>query len=281
MQKKLFCGLILVLLLALTLPTSLFASVAGHFTMVRGQVDLLKGGQLPAVAAKVKDAVAPGDIIRTKSKAKAQLTMVDDSIITLAPESRIAIADYKYNTASRERRAVLRIFRGLMQTVVKHIIKKEQPDFIVETHTATIGIRGSNPYFLLMPAFTSVYLPQGLLEVKSNVPTIPYQVTVHSMQFTQIPRGKQPLLPRALTPEMVGMLQQMMNTGVSTGKLYIGTGPAPSAKGGEFPAQLPVSPEQLIRLQTIPPTVVPKQQMPAPQPVTPHPSEGGRVYQGY
>ena len=63
---------------------------------------------------------------------------------------------------------VLRLFRGMMQTVVNRIIKTEEPDFIVETHTATIGVHGSNPYFLLMPNFTSVYLPFGLLEVSSN-----------------------------------------------------------------------------------------------------------------
>ena len=249
------------------------AAVVGRFTQVNGPVDLLKGGKIPALAAKYLDGVEPGDVIRTKATAKAQLAMIDDSIITLAPESRLAIADYQYDPARQERRVVLRFFRGLMQTVVSRIIKTEQPDFIIETHTATIGVRGSNPYFLLMPGFTSVYLPIGLLEVSSNNPTIPYLVTLGNMQFTQIPLGKQPFLPQAMTPAMLQMLEQMMTTGVTPNLLYSGP-PAGVAgtQGVQFPFRLPVSPDQVIIQQTIPPILGPQQQIPAPTPVQPGPS---------
>jgi hypothetical protein len=244
-------------------PQPAHASVAGRFTMVTGKVDLLKQGKLPAIRAKVQDGVEPGDIIRTKSRSKAQLQMVDDSIITLAPESRLAIADYQYKTAPEERRAVLRFFRGLMQATVKRIIKREEPDFIIETHTAVVGVRGSNPYVLLRPAFTTVYLPEGLLDVRSSDPNIPLQVPVHSMEFTQIPLGKQPYLPQPMTPAMLQMLKRMMTTGVTPGALYVGPPPAP---GEEFPFKLPVSPDQRIRQETIPPVLVPKPQIPPPPP---------------
>lgn len=275
MKKKIRFALVILTVMAFAMPLAAAASIAGRFTLVTGKVDLLKQGKLPAVAAKVKDGVESGDIIRTKSRSKAQLTMVDASVITLAPGSRLAIADYQYNPARQERRAVLRFFRGLMQTTVKHIIQREEPDFVVETHTAVIGVRGSNPYFLLRPGFTSVYLPQGLLEVRSNVPSIPYQAMVYSMQFTQIPLAKQPLLPKPLTPAMLTMLEKMMNTGISPGDLYSGAGSAPASKGEEFPIKLPVSPEQMIRLQTIPPTIMPQPQAPAPTPHQPLSPGGG------
>ena len=86
MQRKVFCGLIAMLLLVLILPPGLHAAIVGRFTLITGQVDLLKGGKIPGIAAKVQDGVEPGDVIRTK--AKAQLSMVDDSVITLVPESR-------------------------------------------------------------------------------------------------------------------------------------------------------------------------------------------------
>jgi hypothetical protein len=253
-------------------PQTAHASVAGRFTMVTGKVDLLKQGKLPAISAKVQDGVEPGDIIRTKSRSKAQLQMIDDSIITLAPESRLAIADYQYKTAPEERRAVLRFFRGLMQATVKRIIKREEPDFIIETHTAIVGVRGSNPFLLLMPSFTSVYLPEGLLDVSSSDPNIPFHVPVHSWEFTQIPEGKQPYWPQPMTPAMLQMLEQMMNTGVTPGALFIGPPPTP---GQEFPFKLPVSPDQRIRQETIPPVLVPKPQMPPPPPPVAPSSSGG------
>lgn len=244
-------------------PQTAHASVAGHFTMVTGKVDLLKHGKLPAIPAKVQDGVEPGDIIRTKSKSKAQLQMIDDSIITLAPESRLAIADYQYKPAPEERRVVLRFFRGLMQATVKRIIKRAEPDFIVETHTAIVGVRGSNPFILLMPSFTSVYLPEGLLDVSSNDPNIPLHVPVHSWEFTQIIGGQQPYLPQTMTPAMLQMLEKMMNTGVTLGALFVGP---PPATGEELPFKLPVSPDQRIRRETIPPVLVPQPQLPPPPP---------------
>ena len=161
MQRKVFCGLIAMLLLALILPPGLHAAVVGRFTLIKGQVDLLKGGKVPGIPAKVQDGVEPGDVIRTKTMSKAQLSMVDASVITLAPESRLAIADYQYNPARDERRAVLRLFQGLVHTAVNRIIKTEEPDFIMETHTATIGVRGTDWYTLLGPNSTGVYLPRG------------------------------------------------------------------------------------------------------------------------
>jgi hypothetical protein len=139
MRQKIRLLVLILTLAALVLPVTSHAAVVGRFTMVKGQVDLLKQGKIPAIAAKYQDGVEIGDVIRTKSKAKAQLTMVDDSVITLAPESRLAISDYQYNPARGERRAVVRSIMGLVHTVVKRIIKTEQPNFIMETHTATIS----------------------------------------------------------------------------------------------------------------------------------------------
>jgi hypothetical protein len=287
MQKSFSRGVIVILLLALIFPSSLHAAIVGRFTQVTGQVDRLKQGKIPAVAAKVQDGVEQGDVIRTKSGAKAQLTMVDDSIITLAPESRLAIADYQYIPAREERRAVVRIFRGLVQTVVKRIIKREQPDFVIETHTALIGVRGSNPYFLLMPGFTSVYLPQGLLEVRSNNPDIPFQVLLRDMEFTQIPLNQQPKMPQALPPAMLQILEQMMTRGIMPGLLMTGPPAGPvRGLGAQIPLKLPVNPDQIILQQTIPP-VVPPPHAPAPAPApapppspSPSPPSGPSVSPG-
>jgi hypothetical protein len=271
MRPKIRLIVIMLTVIVLTVPMVAFASVVGRFSMVTGKVDLLKHGKLPAIPAKVQDGVEPGDIIRTKSKSKAQLQMIDDSIIRLAPESRLAIADYQYQADTQERRAVLRFFRGLMQATVKRIIKREAPDFIIETHTAIVGVRGSNPYILPRPTFTSVYLPEGLLDVSSSDPNIPFHVPVHTMEFTQIPLRKQPYWPQPMTPAMLQMLERMMTTGVTPGALYIGPPPAP---GEELPFKLPVSPDQRIRRETIPP-VLPKQPLlPPPPPVAPAPSGG-------
>ena len=258
--------------IAFALPLAAQATVVGHFTMVQGKVDLLKQGKLPAVSAKLRDGVSPGDIIRTKSGAKAQLTMVDDSIITLSPKSRLAVADYQYNAPRGERRAVLRLFSGLVHTVVKRIIEREEPDFIMESHTAIIGVRGTEFYTLMEPADTSVYLTKGTLGVRSNRPTIPALLILQSGYFTQVRMGQQPRLPQPITPEMLKNLQMMMRTGVTPGGAEELS--STSSKGDNIPMQLPVSPEQMERLRqvTIPPKVLPTHQVPPPPKPTPAPT---------
>jgi FecR protein len=260
MRQKIRLVVIILTLAALVIPLTAHSSVVGRFTLIKGQVDVLKGGKLPAIAAKVEDGVEPGDVIRTKRGTKAQLSMVDASVITLAPESRLAIADYQYNPDRGERRAVLRLFRGLVHTVVNRIIKTEEPDFIMETHTATIGVRGTNWYTLLGPNSTLTALTYGTLFVKPTVSGA-QGMLLHSMQFIQAPT---PFLPQALTPEILRMLERLMDTGLTDGGS--GFGQPASGTGAKYqtPLTLPGSPDQKLLQQTIPPVLAPQQHKIAP-----------------
>jgi hypothetical protein len=278
MTYKRIAVVVRMFVLFIFIPGLAHAAAVGRFTLVKGQVDLLKQGKIPAIPAKLQDGVEAGDVVRTKANAKAQLTMVDDSVLTLAPETRLAIADYQFQAARGERRAVLRLFRGLLHTVVNRVIKTEEPDFIVETHTAVIGVRGTDWYTLLGPNFTSAYLARGILGISSNLPTIPALLLMEGPRFTQIPLGKQPYLAQSLTPEILKMLQQLMDTGLKGGGLGFGL-PAPEGSQGEFPLGLPTTPDQRIRQETIPPVLVPRPQTPAPVQPAPSHSPGGSGYQ--
>ncbi len=266
MRQQIRLLVIILTVMALMVPVASQAAVVGRFSLVRGEVDVLKGGKIPAVPAQLQDGVEPGDVVRTKAAAKAQLTMVDDSVITLAPESRLASADYQYNPARQERRAVLRLFRGLVHTVVNRIIKTEEPDFIMETHTAIIGVRGTNWFTLVGPSTTLAALAYGTLSVGPNVPG-PASILLHTMQFIQVPK---PFIPQVLTREMLQMLEQLMDTGLKGSAFEFGL---PGTGGLQTPFTLPVSPDEKIRRELIPPTLLPAPQVPAPQPApSPAPS---------
>ena len=268
MQQKIRLLVIILTLAALVVPLTSHAAVVGRFSLVRGEVDVLKAGKIPAIPAKFQDGVEVGDIIRTKAKAKAQLTMVDDSVITLAPETRLAIADYQYNPVREERRVVLRAFRGLVHTVVNRIIKTEEPDFIMETHTAIIGVRGTNWYTLLGPGSTLTALQFGALFVTPNVSGAQGKL-LHSMQYIQSPK---PFLVQVLTPEILRMLEQMMETGLTDSGLGLGLPTSGKVDQFQSPLTLPLSPDQKLLMQTIPPTLVPTPQtLPQVQPPTPPP----------
>jgi len=223
------------------------AAVVGRFTMVTGQVDLLRQGKLPAVPVKVQDGVEPGDVIRTKSKSKAQVQFVDETTLTLAPESRVAVADFVYAPESKERRAVLRLFRGLAHTVVSRILQIQEPEFIMQTMTAVIGVRGTNFHTLLTPNCAYVYLKRGRLSTASANRQIPHVVMVGSRQKNKVCLDQPPGPAQILTRADEEMLERLMDTGMpETAGWGPPEGPPPSR------LELPPSPEGGIQ-PTIPP----------------------------
>ncbi|MBM4295859.1 MAG: hypothetical protein FJ126_13295, partial [Deltaproteobacteria bacterium] len=83
-------AIFVVLVLVLALPLKVQAAAVGVFTQVEGKVDVLKAGKLPAVPVNLRDAVEKGDVVRTKSQSRAQITFIDETTINIAPGSRVA-----------------------------------------------------------------------------------------------------------------------------------------------------------------------------------------------
>jgi hypothetical protein len=166
MRKFAFLWAVLMILAFQVGPlTHAQADVVGRFTQVEGRVDLLKGGQLPANPVKLDDGVQPGDVIRTKSLSKAQITFIDNSTMNISPESRMAIETYMFDAAKQKRSAVLQLFYGLAHVVVSKVFEVTEPDFVIKTHTAIMGVRGTEFGIRLQPNSSTFLNLQGVLQV--------------------------------------------------------------------------------------------------------------------
>lgn len=204
---------ILLVVAGLAVPAA--AETVGRLTQVEGRVDLLRAGKLPAVAAKLEDKVEAGDVIRTKSLSKAQITFIDNTVVTVSPESRIAIEEYMFDQSKGKRNAVLQLFQGMAMTVVSKIFKVDNPDFILKTQTAVMGVRGTEVGIRLGPNDSTFLNFQGLTRVASIFPEVSGDlfrkaakvafsfcqgyVDLRDMQGTTVPRGLPPTLPFTLT----------------------------------------------------------------------------------
>jgi hypothetical protein len=208
---KLLVQIIFLAVLSLGLsPVSFAAQEIGSISEVTGGVDILKGGKLPAVAAKVGDKISQGDVIRTKSVGKAQIQFKDDSIITIAPDSRVALNEYVYEPEQNKREASIKIFNGLVHTVVNKIFNKEKPDFTVETQTAVIGVRGTDYYTLVGPAVSDIYNNSGITEVRNVFAEVPGLVKLRGREYTQVSKSLPPTLPLPLTSEDINWIKGQM-----------------------------------------------------------------------
>jgi len=172
--------------------------------------------------------VEQGDAVRTKSLSKAQIRFVDDTALTIAPESRVAIDEYIYDAAKSKRQATVEVFRGMVHFVVTKILQTE-PDFIMKTHTGVLGVRGTGWYAQLTALHTDIYNEQGTTEVHNLFPEVPGKVTLTGMQFTRVGVNLPPTLPLPITQQDLQQLKIQFSTSPGTGG---GTVPATSSAIG-------------------------------------------------
>jgi hypothetical protein len=230
-KSAIFWVVFVILAFQVGMLTSAQADVVGRLTQVEGRVDLLKGGKLPAVAVKLNDGVQIGDIIRTKSLSKAQITFVDNSTMTIGPESRVGIEAYMFDSSKNKRNAVVELFQGLAHVAVSKIFKAAEPDFVVKTQTAIMGVRGTDFGVRIYPSSSDVLNFEGLLQVGNILPNVSqlFQrafkvaysfssgngqrwVFLKAMQGTSVGRGLPPSAVFAVTPAMKSAFMDIFNT---------------------------------------------------------------------
>ena len=252
MRKYAFFWVVIVILaFQAGMLTSAQADEVGRLTLVEGKVDILRGGQLPAIPVKLNDGVQTGDILRTKSLSKAQITFIDNSTLTIAPESRVGIEAYMFDSGQNKRNSVVQLFQGLAHVVVSKVFKAAEPDFVVKTQTAIMGVRGTDFGVRIYPNSSDVLNFEGLLQVGNHLPevsqlfrrafTVAYSfgaggekgqhwVFLKAMQGTTVARGLPPSAVFDVTPAMKDSFMKLFSTLGSRGP------GGDSATGGGFTA---------------------------------------------
>lgn len=135
----------IILSFLLVLPITALAGV-GNFTYVKGMVDVITPGE-EAKSVNNGDEVSVGDIVRSRKRAKAEITFTDGTIVRLARSTRLEITEYMVKKDHTE--AKLGLSRGKIQSIVPKVAGKifgvNQPNkFEVKTPIATCGVRGTD-----------------------------------------------------------------------------------------------------------------------------------------
>lgn len=130
----------------------------GKFTRVVNQVDQLKKGKEPAVSAKVPGGVENQDLVRTKERALAVVQFVDDSTMTISPKSKVTIEDYMYDAATARNKGTIKIFEGVVETIIPTTDRLRQKNIQIITTTAIAGIRGTRMVTVVKPDGSIFYV---------------------------------------------------------------------------------------------------------------------------
>ncbi len=112
-----------------------------------GRVSLLKGKAIRVnqvdrneVPLRKGDKVYKGDTIETEDRSIIKLKLVDESLITLSPNSKFIVDKFDFKTKS-DRSAVFKLLKGKVRSNIP--IKSKPRSIRYESETAALAVRGT------------------------------------------------------------------------------------------------------------------------------------------
>lgn len=84
-----------------------------------------------------------GDIINTGSKSSAGLIFEDDTVVSLGPNSEMAIEEFIFDPAKEKLSFITRLVQGTFSFISGQIAKLAPDQVKLETPDATLGVRGT------------------------------------------------------------------------------------------------------------------------------------------
>ncbi|MDH3974886.1 MAG: FecR family protein [Deltaproteobacteria bacterium] len=199
--------LITLFIITLTPAISLGEAVA-TLTFVRGKVDVLKKGEKRARLVKKGAKLVVGDIVRTKSQSRAQISFIDESKVNMAQNSRVEIKEFSYKPEKKERKSLLRTFRGKIRALIPRFLLGDDSKFEVETPTAVAAVRGTDFFSVVkkLPFESEVLVIKGKVAVKNMDPSIVGEVFLTPGKASKIGKGRPPQKARPFTKKEIRRL---------------------------------------------------------------------------
>ncbi len=157
MVKAMFAAMLAMAAAVVATPAA--AIPAGEVLAAKGQSFVDSGGKRSPL--KVGDAVQVGDTVDVPDGAKLKLRMVDGSIISAAPGTKVTIEAF----VAQPRDAKLSLAAGLLRAVVA---KAGQPSrFEVETATGVAAVRSTDWFIQVQQGATQVGVLDGAVSLSS------------------------------------------------------------------------------------------------------------------
>ncbi len=119
------------------------AILAGRVSSLQGDVTVTRLGELNARSVAPMMEIHVNDQIMTGSDGRIRILFTDDSVVSLAENSKLRISKQVYNPAARQRESVIDLFRGRVRSVVSRFLNTQINRFEIRTPTAVAGVRGS------------------------------------------------------------------------------------------------------------------------------------------
>lgn len=195
-----------ILLLLFILINFSFASI-GQITALVGDIKISRDSK--TILAKLGEKLEKNDVINSSKGSKAQITMNDNTIITIGQNSTLNIFDYVYDESKpKDSKASFGFMKGSFKSITGKIGKLNKNRFKLRTKSASIGIRGTT----IIGNQQIIICTDGAISVTANN----FTVNVDKQEFTRLPQGKAPTPPEPLKQDTLEKLEQLADTSNTT-----------------------------------------------------------------
>src|SRR5215813_12385265 len=147
-------------------PQAQTARLDANVTSVSGAarlINLTRGLSRPIMRG---DSLTPGDEIETVARGRVILKLTDGSLVSIHPNSRVVIEDFRAAPSVRE---LIHVVTGYVRVKIYHIGKRPNP-YRVNTPVASIAVRGTDfGVNVALTGETRVTVFEGLVEVISQL----------------------------------------------------------------------------------------------------------------
>lgn len=174
-----------------------------------GDVLIYAQGSSKGRIVMTMEPVFKGDTVVTAKRSKAKLLMKDDSIISLAPLTRLVVKSYEFSEKKRKRVSYLKILSGTARGVINRFFSRKNSIFQIETPTAVVGVKGTDFIIKSTRGVTEVITITGSVTAASLDPSIGGEVLVKAGQISTVKKGEAPTTPEKLGKKRVGKLLKL------------------------------------------------------------------------
>lgn len=152
-----------VICLAFLFPLSHAASV-GEVTLLIGKASQQKqnGSQKPL---KLQQPIFIGDILETHNSGHVHIKFIDGAFLSLRPNSRLIIEDYRQAQPNSDAAIKFKLERGIIRSITGAWGEAAHERFRLNTPLVAIGIRGTDFSVFSTPKHTQTAVHQGAIVV--------------------------------------------------------------------------------------------------------------------
>ncbi len=158
----------------------------------------------------VSDQVFHKEIIQTNSVSTTQIVFLDETVLTIGPESRLMLDELVFDRNATEGKVVMTALKGLF-TFVSGSLPSES--YQINTPTTTIGMRGTKfDLFVARNGASTVILRSGAIDVK-NLQGVERQVNTVDLATNVVTKKSEPTPPAPPTSELEQLFTSLVNPG--------------------------------------------------------------------